>query len=278
MPFHARHFIKKMRGGAQAHLIEASDGNFYVVKFQNNPQHRRILVNEWVTSAILRHLKIQTPLSSIIEFSENFLNENQEVYIQLGLKQVKPQAAWHYGSRYPGHPHRMAVYDFLPDTLLDRIYNIREFSAVLAVDKWLGNTDSRQAVFFRAQIRDYTADSTEHPLRKSFLAQMIDHGYAFNGPNWEFQDAVPQGIYFRSLVYQNVTSMESFEPWLSQIAALPIEVMDEALRSLPPEWIAEDQPELESLLEKLWRRRTTVSDLLLRLRNSPASPFFNWLK
>ena len=37
-----------MRGGAQSHLIEADDGRFYIVKFQNNPQHRRILVNEWI--------------------------------------------------------------------------------------------------------------------------------------------------------------------------------------------------------------------------------------
>ncbi len=35
-----------MRGGAQSHLMRCDDGYYYVVKFQNNPQHRRILVNE----------------------------------------------------------------------------------------------------------------------------------------------------------------------------------------------------------------------------------------
>ncbi len=38
--------IRRMRGGAQSHLMRCSDGHYYVVKFQNNPQHRRILVNE----------------------------------------------------------------------------------------------------------------------------------------------------------------------------------------------------------------------------------------
>jgi len=38
--------IRRMRGGAQSHLMRCSDKNYYVVKFQNNPQHRRILVNE----------------------------------------------------------------------------------------------------------------------------------------------------------------------------------------------------------------------------------------
>jgi hypothetical protein len=46
MPVDACRLIRKMRGGAQAHLIQAADGHHYVVKFLNNPQHRRILVNE----------------------------------------------------------------------------------------------------------------------------------------------------------------------------------------------------------------------------------------
>jgi hypothetical protein len=38
--------IRRMRGGAQSQLMRCSDENYYVVKFQNNPQHRRILVND----------------------------------------------------------------------------------------------------------------------------------------------------------------------------------------------------------------------------------------
>ena len=36
--------IRRMRGGAQSHLMRCSDGLYYVVKFQSNPQHRSILV------------------------------------------------------------------------------------------------------------------------------------------------------------------------------------------------------------------------------------------
>jgi hypothetical protein len=38
--------IRKMRGGTQAHLFECKDRYSCVVKFQNNPQHRRMLINE----------------------------------------------------------------------------------------------------------------------------------------------------------------------------------------------------------------------------------------
>jgi hypothetical protein len=37
--------IRRMRGGAQSHLMLASDNNLYVVKFRNNPQHERVLAN-----------------------------------------------------------------------------------------------------------------------------------------------------------------------------------------------------------------------------------------
>jgi hypothetical protein len=33
-----------MRGGAQSHLCDG--GGYYIVKFQNNPQHIRVLANE----------------------------------------------------------------------------------------------------------------------------------------------------------------------------------------------------------------------------------------
>jgi hypothetical protein len=35
-----------MRGGSQSRLLQASDDACYVTKFQNNPQHVRVLANE----------------------------------------------------------------------------------------------------------------------------------------------------------------------------------------------------------------------------------------
>src|SRR6202042_2793562 len=44
--------IRRMRGGAQAHLMRCADDNYYVVKFQNNPQGRRILANELLATRL----------------------------------------------------------------------------------------------------------------------------------------------------------------------------------------------------------------------------------
>ncbi len=86
MPLRARNLIRKMRGGAQAHLIEASDSAFYVVKFTNNPQHRRILVNEWLASAFLRYLQIHVPETAPIELTQEFIESNPELYLSIGTR------------------------------------------------------------------------------------------------------------------------------------------------------------------------------------------------
>src|SRR3984885_15638616 len=134
----ATRLIRKMRGGAQAHLLECDDGHFYVVKFRNNPQHRRILINEWIASFFLNYLQISTPEVAIGNLSAGFLEATPEIYIQLGSRHLAVEPGWHFGSRYPGDPAKVMVYDFLPDTLLAKVVNSRACLGVLAFDNWIG--------------------------------------------------------------------------------------------------------------------------------------------
>lgn len=273
MPVKARRFVRKMRGGAQAHLIEAHDGHFYVVKFRNNPQHRRILINEWIASEALRFLQISTPATAVIDFGAEFLAENPDICLQLGSQRIPIDPGWHFGSRCPGDPLRMAVYDFLPDALLERVVNRREFLAVFAADKWLGNADVRQSIFYRARVRESVPGIQE---RAGFVAQMVDHGYVFDGPHWAFHDSALQGLYFRPLVYAGVQSLEDFEPWLERIRYFPESVIDDAVKQIPLAWLDDDGDALERILEKLLERRKIVPDLLEASRKTRSNVFPNW--
>src|SRR5450432_4035345 len=145
MPIRARRHIRRMRGGAQAHLIECEDGAYYIVKYSSNPQHRRILVNELVASVLLRHLQISAPDVAIIEVGEDFIKEHPEACITLGTRTLPPEPGWHFGSKHPGNPATMATYDFVPDQLLGQVHNLRDFVGALVFDKWAGNADGRQA-------------------------------------------------------------------------------------------------------------------------------------
>lgn len=276
MPIRARKLIRKMRGGAQAHLMEAEDGAFYVVKFTNNPQHRRILINEWLSCSFLRYLQIHVPQTALIELTPEFVENNPELYLSVGSRREAVPAGIHFGSRMAVDPDRVAVFDFLPDKLLLKIENRVDFLGTLIFDKWVGNTDSRQAVFFRARAKTWTPLKGEAPARIGFFAQMIDHGYAFNGPLWQFQDSPLQGLYFRNSVYDEVRSLDSFQPWLDMIGSFPVEVIDSAWKEIPPHWLEGDDTDLEQMLEQLMKRRTRIADLISEIRVKRANAFTNW--
>jgi hypothetical protein len=274
MPLNARRPVRKMRGGAQSHLIEADDGGFYVVKFSNNPQHRRVLVNESIGCSFLRYLQISAPQAALISVGPEFLRENPEVSIQLGSRTVPVEPGWHFGSRYPEHPDRLAVYDYLPDALLSQVANLRQFLGMLVFDKWTANADGRQAVFFRSRVTEWNASAAS--ARPAFLAWMIDQGFLFNGPHWEFPDSPVQGLYHRPLVYQSVTSLDDFQPWLDLVLHFPPEVVDEAYRQVPLQWMDGEEEALEQLLEKLLDRAPRVPDLLQDCHRAKPSMFPNW--
>jgi hypothetical protein len=105
---------------------------------------------------------------------------------------------------------------------------------------------------------------------------MIDHGFAFNGPHWEFQDSPLQGLYFRTAIYDEVRSLDSFQPWLDMVENFPVEVIDTAWKAIPSAWLEDDGEELEQMLEALMRRRPRVPHLVSDLKKSRSSAFANW--
>jgi hypothetical protein len=98
------------------------------VKFRNNPQHHRVLVNELLSATFLDYLKISIPETAIVHVTKPFLEANPEIHIALGTRRIAIEPGWHFGSRYPGDPARSAVYDFLPDALLSRVVNLEDFA------------------------------------------------------------------------------------------------------------------------------------------------------
>jgi hypothetical protein len=105
---------------------------------------------------------------------------------------------------------------------------------------------------------------------------MVDHGFLFNGPHWDFVDSPVQGLYFRTLVYEHVRGFEDFEPWLDRIVNFPEEVVDDALKSLPRQWMDGDDDKLEELMEKLLRRRPRTPELLQSCARGRVKAFPNW--
>src|SRR5215472_6769281 len=166
--------IRRMRGGAQSHLMRCDDGNYYVVKFQNNPQHRRVLVNELLGTRLGARLGLPTVPVEIIDVSEELIRLTPELAMEFPRSRVPCQPGLQFGSRYPGDPRRLALHDFLPDEQLRDVENVHEFAGMLVFDKWTCNTNGRQTVFF-VEARDSREAGSSH-----YQTRMIDQGFCFN--------------------------------------------------------------------------------------------------
>ena len=264
--------IRRMRGGAQSHLMRCSDEHYYVVKFQNNPQHRRILVNELLGTKLAARLGLPTVPVGIIEVSEELIRLTPELAMELPRSRIPCQPGLQFGARYPGDPRRLTLHDFLPDEQLRDVENLHQFAGMLVFDKWTCNTNGRQTVFFIER------NETGEQAAARYAARMIDQGFCFNAGEWNFPDAPLRGLYARNRVYEGVTGMESFAPWLERLEKQMSErVLDEISREVPPAWYEDDYDALVRLLEQLHRRRTRVPELILAAKRTTRQPFPNWM-
>src|SRR5437868_8970459 len=108
--------IRRMRGGAQSHLMRCLDARgqeqYYVVKFQNNPQHRRVLVNELLGTRLAGRLGLPITPAEIIQVDEELIRLTPELCIEMPRTRIPCQAGPQFGSRYPDDPRTRTLYDF----------------------------------------------------------------------------------------------------------------------------------------------------------------------
>jgi len=253
-----------MHGGAQGQMMLGADGNVYVVKFQNNPQHTRVLANEFLATRIAAAAGLAVPEVELVEVSKWRVDSTAELEIDLGRTRVKCAHGLQFGSRLAGGLMPGHVMDYLAEEQLTEVRNLGEFAGILALDKWTGNANGRQAVFVRKQ------------RERRYKAVFIDFGYCFHAGEWRFEDAPLRGVYYRNEVYREINGWESFEPWLTRMETMPAETVWAAANEIPPEWYGGDVSDMEKLVEKLLSRRSRIRELVEGFGKSDKRPFPNW--
>lgn len=256
--------IRRMRGGAQSHLMRASDGFFYIVKFQNNPQDVRVLANEWFATRLAQRLGIPVPEPKVIEVSSWLIEHTPELRCDLGGKKVPFTSGLCFGSRYIEDAHVGTALDYLPECEFDRVANLGDFARVLVLDKWTSNSDGRQCVFSRG------------PRARKYRVTFIDFGYCFNAGEWTFPDAPLRGVYTCNRVYESVTGWKSFEPALARAQNMSMDEIREGAAGLPLEWYGQDMEGMERIITTLYNRHRLIPELITAVRESTRNPFPNW--
>jgi len=244
--------------------MRASDKNFYLVKFQNNPQHIRVLANEFLAGRIGRSLGLPIPEVKIIDVSEWLINNTDDLRIESAGMSVPCATGLQLGIRYAADPWTDYVFDYLPESLFGKVINSADFARVLTLDKWLGNSDGRQAIFIK------------RPSQRTYEAVFIDQGHCFNAGDWSFPDLALHGVYYRNYVYAQVRDWNSFEPALSELESIDANDLWKIAREIPREWYEHDQEAISCLIETIHKRRPLVRDLITAFRASSRNPFPNW--
>jgi len=73
-----------------------------VVKFQNNPQHMRVLANEFLASRLAVAAGLTAPDVELVEVSSWLVENTPELEIDLGRTRVKCRPGLQFGSRFVG--------------------------------------------------------------------------------------------------------------------------------------------------------------------------------
>jgi hypothetical protein len=244
-----------------------ADGKLWVVKFQNNPQHMRVLANELIATRLAQAAGLTVPSSDVVEVTEWLIENTADMHIELPHgKRAKYCPGLQFGSQFDGGLMPGQVVDYLPEQQLDEVRNLQEFAGMLALDKWTGNCNGRQAVFDRK------------PRERKYRATFIDQGFCFNAGEWTFPDTPLRGVYARNRVYAAVTGWQSFEPWLSRMETMEADKLWAIAEIVPPQWYGGDIAAIERLTEQMLGRRGRLRELIGSFRDSNREPFPMWEK
>ena len=186
-------FIRKVRGGSQAFLAMASDGEIYVVKNRNNAQGPNLLFNECMGSELYRIAGLAVPRWRLLRLTAQFIENNPRCWIETPAGCVRPRAGLCFGSRFAGG-HSAPLFEILPASSFLRIRNRSDFWLAWLLDVCAGHADNRQAIFRQ--------DRQGH-----YHAIFIDHGHMFCSPRGNLKPhLVASRYYLDPRIYPNVCS------------------------------------------------------------------------
>jgi len=264
VPVEASIHIRRMEGMSDSHLIMGSDSKPYVVKFLDNPQHKLVPANEWLGTHLALFLNLPVPRASQINVSEQFVLQNPTLTRGKGSSLRLHTAGIQFGSAFVGGLFPGRSYEYILPTQVPLISNKQDFLGALVFDRWVCNSDSRQAVF--------VSDTRS----KSLQAYFIDHGNCFGMHAWLLREPEMRALYRRQAVYSDVTGLTSFEPWLARLRTLDVGLLWQGFASMPAEWYREGPFHPEKLIDALDKRRQVMPDLIMSMQRAWPEVFPFW--
>lgn len=210
------------RGWTYPQLILFNDGHKYVVKFKNNRQGDKVLVNEFVAGNLAQHLRLPVPKFTIVHIPYEFIQRTP-------LKTFGFQPGFQFASRYieNGFCYRKK--------LSSRVINSNHLIGMVAFDHWVNNTDRN--------IRNLLLESVQPRSSHPYKVWMIDHGNCFpECHKWSIESLrqPPHRIntpFYQKLFQEDIRRKNRvLSRYVNKIYQLPIGVISKTIGSLPDDW------------------------------------------
>lgn len=214
-------FVRKLRGGSQPILVQASDGLLYVAKFADNLQGANLLFNESIGAELYRACGLNVPLWKPLLLTDAFLDRNPACWIETEHGLSRPAAGLCFGSRFLG-AEGTRLLEILPGTSYHRIRNRASFWLAWLVDICAEHVDNRQALFL------------EDPQGR-FEACFVDQGHLFGGARGNQRLHFIASRYLDPRIYPTISS-EQHRIFRNVLGALDADALWRQACALPDEW------------------------------------------
>jgi len=214
-------FFRKLRGGSQPILVQASNQSFYVVKLPRNPQGPNLLFNESAGSELYHALRLPVPDWTPLLVTDDFLDRNPGCWFASREGAIRPQAGLVFASPFLGTGRHPAM-DILPHTSHVCIEDRFNFWVAWILDVCANHADNRQVLF---------AETDHGTLSSTF----IDFGHMFGGPEGLDNPLPAASRYLDWRIYPHIETEELLSI-TNVVKNLNADRLWQKVAHLPDEW------------------------------------------
>lgn len=243
---------------ARPHLMTADDGVDYVVKFPRENDHKS-LFNEFVGGKLANHFGLTVLNPVIVKIDQDIIDNSNALH----TRGIHP--GLYFATQKMNDIYNVGA-DASKRIDMSNIENLSEVPEFIVYDIFVCNNDRNPNNSILVPINEN---------RGKFRYYLIDHGFCFNGPEWNL-DMVQNMPYRLSHIPWNISSVvedSQFKTPAIQVTLLKSEDLRDVINQVPDEW--KPVPiEIEALTKTLTSRSP---DEIIKILKDNKAQFANWI-